>query len=67
MSHGLRRIVMYKDETHAPVGLTVGERVIVVRGDGPREGDVMAHATITETNPGLTFEITEWDPGRAAA
>lgn len=45
----LRTIVIHKDEVEAPTDLGVNEFVVVVHGEGgPREGEVMGHAVITE-------------------
>ena len=42
-----RRIIIYNDITDVPADLVVGERVELIRGNGPREGASMGFATIT--------------------
>ena len=47
------------DKNDNPLGLpTIGERIVLVRGDGPREGKLMAYATVTATDP-IAFNVDE--------
>lgn len=43
----MKRIIIYNDITDVPADLVVGERVELVRGNGPREGESMGYATVT--------------------
>ena len=52
-----RQIVLYSNDAHAPSDLAVGENIPVIRGDGPREGDTMGTATITQVEGGLQFKL----------
>jgi hypothetical protein len=51
-----RRIILYTDEVHTPTDLRVGERIALIRGDGPREGELMDYAIVTASDEdGLSF------------
>jgi hypothetical protein len=52
-----RRIVLYSKGAEAPADARAGEVLPVIRGDGPREGDLMGLARITGTEDGLEFVI----------
>jgi hypothetical protein len=52
-----RQIVMYRFDAECPEGLADGEVVPVVRGDGPRERDLMGMATITRTGDDLQIDV----------
>lgn len=62
------RLLAYSDEMHlrADRPLTVGDKLKVVRGNGPREGEYMGTATVTgfDDDGGLTFDL---HPGDDAA
>lgn len=52
----MRSITLGLKESQAPADLRVGERVVLIRGDGPRDGAFMGYATITANDEnGLTF------------
>ena len=59
MTRQVKKIVVYGDETHVPAGVKVGDRVELIRGDGPREGELMAYAVITRRDPdgGIGFKV----------
>ena len=59
------RIVMYRFDAEVPADLADGEVVPVVRGDGPREGDLMGMATITRTGDGLQINVNPIEGGGA--
>jgi len=52
-----RQIVIYSNDADAPADLQVGEVVPVVRGDGPREGDLMGMATVIRADDELKLEL----------
>jgi uncharacterized protein (DUF362 family) len=47
----MKRVIVYNDEIHAPA-LVIGDRVEVIRGNGPREGELMWFAVIKEGEAG---------------
>ncbi len=55
----MERIILYKDVVDVPATVSVGEEVLLVRGDGPREGEVMAHAIIEAIEPELRLRTLE--------
>lgn len=58
--HELRRVLIYNDEAHLPYPLPAdGERVHVIRGNGPREGDLMAVATVRLDDDGTVHLIPD--------
>jgi hypothetical protein len=48
--------------TDAPADIEVGERVEVIRGNGPGEGKSMGYATVSSVDP-LTFRFEAWPTG----
>ena len=49
-----RRIVLYSNEVEGPTHARAGEVLPVIRGNGPRECDLMG-ARLTSTEDGLAF------------
>jgi hypothetical protein len=43
----MKKIHVYNDVIDTPADLEDGERVEVIRGNGPREGESMGYATVT--------------------
>jgi hypothetical protein len=53
----VKKITLYKRDAEADAGLIVGERVDLIRGDGPREGESIGYAIITANDEtGLAFQ-----------
>jgi hypothetical protein len=65
----LKRVILYMDVVDVPADLAAGERIAVIRGDGPREDDVMFHATYTGLLPNgdSRWDFVEGDPGSATS
>ena len=61
------RLIAYDDELHLEVPrrhtLAVGDRLEMIRGNGPREGEPMGTATVTAFEDGLPVFVVH--PGDA--
>jgi hypothetical protein len=62
-----RRVVVYKDgAAEGTNDLAVGERVALFRGDGPREGEFMTYATVTQNDTeGFSISVSDEDAAHA--
>ncbi len=56
-----RRIVMYMDITETPPDLEVGEVLPVIRGGGPRDGELIGMATVISTDDGVGIHVEPSD------
>jgi hypothetical protein len=55
--NSLRQIVMYDNDVDVPADAVDGETLPVVRGSGPRDGELMGHATIVKKDGGLALDF----------
>lgn len=55
----MKSITLNTTDAPAPADFSVGDRVELIRGDGPREGALLCYARITGTDPVLDFDV-EW-------
>jgi hypothetical protein len=58
----MKTMYVHGRTTDAPADIEVGERVEVIRGNGPGEGKSMGYATVSCVDP-LTFRFEAWPPG----
>jgi hypothetical protein len=56
MTRELKRVVVYPDEMRSSPGIEDGERVELVHGGGPRDGDVMWEAIAIRTDDDLRLD-----------